>query len=178
MAPALELALGTLKLEDTDLSVDSELSAQLLPLWQLLNELNSSGSAAPQEITAVVETIQSTMTPEQIKAITAMHLTQADIATASQSGGSSTAAGTTAANSGAQVVSADAGPIMGGDMPAGGMPPDAGGMPLDGGLPGGLSSSGSTSSNTASKSQSSSSSTAATSLIEQVIELLQRKIQS
>jgi hypothetical protein len=74
-----ELALGTLKLEGTAQAVDSETAAALLPMWKLLQEMNSSSTAAPQEIDAVVEAIETALTPERADAISAMHLTQVDL---------------------------------------------------------------------------------------------------
>jgi len=76
---ATKLAVGTLKLENTDLAVTPDQAADLLPLWQVLNDLNSSDTAAPEEITALTEQIQGTMTSEQLKAIDDMGLTGQDI---------------------------------------------------------------------------------------------------
>lgn len=73
-----KLALGTLKLEKTELAVASEQAADLLPLWQVLNTLIASDSAAPDEIAAVTQQIQETMTPEQLTAIDEMGLTSED----------------------------------------------------------------------------------------------------
>lgn len=74
-----QLAIGTLKLEDTDQAVASDQAAELLPLWQVLNSLTSSDSAAPEEISAITEQIQETMTPEQLQAIENMGITGQDI---------------------------------------------------------------------------------------------------
>lgn len=73
------LAIGTLKLEDSDLAVASDQAAELLPLWQVLNNLSASDTAAPEEITAITEQIQETMTEEQLSAIYNMGLTGEDI---------------------------------------------------------------------------------------------------
>lgn len=72
----LQLSIGTFGLEDTDLAVDAEQAVELIPLWQVLNGLNESGSAAPEEVDALVVQIEETMTSEQIKAISAMQLTR------------------------------------------------------------------------------------------------------
>ena len=108
LAPALELATGTLNLEGTDLAVDSESAAKLLPLWQLLDELDASSSTAPEEITAVVEEIQLTMNAGQLKAIDAMSLDQVELA-ASQAGTSSASTSSNGTSSGTQAQSAGAG---------------------------------------------------------------------
>jgi hypothetical protein len=73
-----KLALGTLKLEETELAVASEQAADLLPLWQVLNTLSASDSAAPDEIAAVTQQIQESMTAEQLTAIDKMGLTSED----------------------------------------------------------------------------------------------------
>ena len=163
-ALAQKLALGTLKLEGTQQAVDSAAASQLLPLWQLLDELDSNSSAAPAEFTAVTEEIQLTMTSAQIKAIDDMQLTQQDVASASQSSGSTNAASSTAA-SGAQVAAAGANLIVGGGMPGGGVPPDGGGP-----MPGGNAQQSASSSKAASR-------TSQPTLIEQVIRLLENKVQ-
>ena len=79
-----QLAIGTLKLKETDYAVASDQAAELLPLWQVLNSLSTSDSAAPEEVTAITEQIQETMTPEQLQAIEAMELTGEDIFTTMQ----------------------------------------------------------------------------------------------
>ena len=95
LSPALKLAQGTLNLETTDLAVDARSAANLLPLWQLLQQLSSSSSAAPEEISAVVEEIQLNMSAAQIQAIESMEFTQAAIA-APPASSAPTASGTTA----------------------------------------------------------------------------------
>jgi len=79
LSEEMELLIGTFKLEDTDLAVNSEQAAQLLPLWQVLQSLETSDTAASEEIAAVVNQIEATMTSQQMDAITAMKLTQQDV---------------------------------------------------------------------------------------------------
>jgi hypothetical protein len=74
-----KLAIGTLKLEGTKFAVASDQAAELLPLWQVLNNLSSGDSAAPEELTAITEQIQETMTAEQMQAIEEMELTPEDM---------------------------------------------------------------------------------------------------
>lgn len=74
-----QLTLGTLKLEDTDLAVDSEQAAELLILWQAVLSLSTSDITAEGEIEAVVNQILDTMSSEQLEAIAAMELTQEGI---------------------------------------------------------------------------------------------------
>ena len=75
----LQLSVGTFSLEGTDLAVDAAQAAELIPLWQVLNGLTESGSAAPEEIDALVAQIEETMTSEQISAIAAKQLTREDM---------------------------------------------------------------------------------------------------
>ncbi len=74
-----QLTLGTLKLEETDLAVDSEQAAELLTLWQAIRSLSSSDITAEGEIEAIVNQILETMSSEQLDAIAAMELTQEGI---------------------------------------------------------------------------------------------------
>lgn len=81
-----QLALGTLQLEETDQAVTVEQAEALLPLWQVLNTLETSGTAAEAEVDAVVKQIQNTMTGEQIAAIAAMQLTEDNLDVTALSG--------------------------------------------------------------------------------------------
>lgn len=74
-----QLTLGTLKLEETDLAVDSEQAAELLTLWQAIRSLSTSDVTAEGEIEALVNQILETMNSEQLEAIAAMELTQEGI---------------------------------------------------------------------------------------------------
>jgi hypothetical protein len=76
-----QLLVGTFKLEGTANAVDANEAASLIPLWQAYAQLTSSNTAAQAEIDAVVSQIQSTMTPQQTQAITAMKLTRQDMFT-------------------------------------------------------------------------------------------------
>jgi len=79
MPVAMKLALGIFKLEETDMPIDAEQAQQLLPLWKAVRTLSESETAASQEIQAVLNQIQGTLTTEQIQAIDAMQLTMADM---------------------------------------------------------------------------------------------------
>ena len=72
----IQLALGTMLLDDSDLAIDGEQAAALLPLWQAVQSLTTSGTAADAEISAVFSQIQAGMTTEQFVAIADMQLTQ------------------------------------------------------------------------------------------------------
>jgi hypothetical protein len=80
--------VGTLKLEDTDLAVNIDEAATLVTLWQAYRSLSTSQTAAEAEVEALLNQIQSTMTPDQIQAIEAMNLTSTDLMDLMQSMGS------------------------------------------------------------------------------------------
>jgi hypothetical protein len=112
-----QLVLGTLKLEGTPQAVDPTMAAQLLPLYTLLQQLTTSGSAAQAEIDAVLDQIQGTMTADQIHAIAAMKLTQTDLTNYFGQSGQFT---------GTRSGTRSAGSSSGGGFPSGG---EAGGPP-------------------------------------------------
>lgn len=73
------LTLGTLKLEETDMAVSVEQSQSLLPYWKLLETLLNSGTAAQEEIDAVVLAINTEMTEAQLSFIGAIDLETTNI---------------------------------------------------------------------------------------------------
>ncbi len=129
-----QLAVGTLQLEGTDLAVDETLAAELLPLWQMLQTLSRSDTAADVEIQAVVNQIQETMTPAQLAAVADMQLTNAGLMALIASGEWGMAAGRGGFAGGANNGQANGG-FPGGGPPGGGAP--GGGAPGGGGVPGG-----------------------------------------
>jgi hypothetical protein len=74
-----QLAFGTLELEGTSNQVTPEHAKTLLPLWQAIVALSGSETTAEAELTAVQNQIAEAMTPEQLAAIAAMQLTNADL---------------------------------------------------------------------------------------------------
>lgn len=78
---SMQVILGTFRLEGTAQAVSAGQAAELLPLWQVYQDLEGSGTAAQEEIDALVGQIQETMSQSQIQAIQAMGLTQADVMT-------------------------------------------------------------------------------------------------
>ncbi len=156
LTPGLQLASGTLNLEGTQQAVHATQAAKLLPLWELLAQLNSSGSAAPEEITATIEEIKLNMTAAQISAIDAMPASELNLGTAASS---PAASGTSASTKTASAASGD--PMLGAAL---------GGAPMDGGGPMPSGSSQSTSSTKIT--------TSVSGPIQQVIELLKSKVQS
>jgi hypothetical protein len=143
-----QLVLGTLKLDGSDQAVTTDQASELLVMWQVYEELNSSDTAAQEEIDGLVEQIQETMTAEQAKSILAMNLTQQDVFTLMQEQGigmgqvrqSSSSSGSTQSGGGFA-------PPEGGNP---GGPPDGGGMvggaPPEGGVGGDIAVAGSSTS--------------------------------
>jgi hypothetical protein len=103
---ALQLAAGMLKLDGTSNAVTAQQAAQLLPLWQSLQQIESTpvaqgtpqvqgtgtpggrfNSAMMQQMNTQITSIQNAMTPAQIQAITAMNLSMQDIFTVFQQAG-------------------------------------------------------------------------------------------
>jgi len=75
----LQLSIGTFSLEGTDLAVGAVQAADLIPLWQVLKGLTESGSAAQEELDALIVQIEETMTSKQIASIASMQLTREDM---------------------------------------------------------------------------------------------------
>lgn len=133
----MQLAIGTFKLDSTQNKVDAKMANDLLPLWKAVRSLSSSDTAAPQELSAVFTQIQETMTPEQIAAISAMHLTRADTAQIAQEMGLNLGGGGSGNFTPEQRATAQAGRQSGQGFPGGGFP--GGGFP-GGGQGGGFNS--------------------------------------
>ena len=126
-----QLILGTPKLEETDQALTSEQAKELLPMWQVYQDISNSSTAAQEEVDGLIEQIQETINTEQLQAITEMNLTQQDVFAALQAQNITASSGGQGSNS----SSVGFGPPDGG-FPGGG-PPDAGmggGAPPDGGM--------------------------------------------
>jgi hypothetical protein len=125
---AAQLALGTVRLEGTEQAVDATAAAQLLPLWELLSDLRTSSTAAPEELVATVQAIEAAMTTDQLAAIEAMELPTAEASGAGPAPGDVESAQAVAAPMD-PAMGGEAMAAMGGDMPMdGGMPPDGSGQ--------------------------------------------------
>lgn len=131
---ATQIALGTLKLDGTGNAVTAAQAATLLPLWETMQVLENSDTAAKQEIEALSTQIQETMTDKQIQAITAMNLTRRDMFSILQAQG-------TGNGNGRQTNNAQGGNSSGNGNRnfgfGGGFGPGAGGPPDGGGFQGG-----------------------------------------
>ncbi len=74
-----KLAVSTLDLEGTDQAVTAAEAKVLLPLWQQVKTLNADPNSSANDLTAVFNQIQGTLSADQIKAIDAMNLTFTDV---------------------------------------------------------------------------------------------------
>jgi len=74
-----QLALGILTLEDTPSAVTESQRGELLLLWQAYVALLASDTSVQEEINAVQEQITAVLNDEQLQAIAAMKLTNADL---------------------------------------------------------------------------------------------------
>lgn len=94
LSTRLALALGMLKLEETEYPVTKEQAPVLLMLWQGLVNLSSSGTSAEAEVNALLVQIESTLSAEQIQLINEMKLTQTDTQAWAQENGITLGTGT------------------------------------------------------------------------------------
>jgi hypothetical protein len=85
LSAPMQVALGTIKLDGTENAITADQAKELLPLWETLQQLEGSDTAATEEKDALVSQIQETMTKEQTQAITALGLTRQDMFSIMQS---------------------------------------------------------------------------------------------
>ena len=131
---AEQLVVGTFKLEGTSNAITATQATALVPLWQAYTQLTTSNTAAQAEIDAVIAQIQSTMTPQQVQAITALKLTRQDMSTTMTSLGLTNFGGGANGTPGFSFTPRAGG--AGGGFTRGGGGGDAGGPPA-GGFPAG-----------------------------------------
>jgi len=112
---AMQLTLGTLKLEETPNAVTTGQAQELLPLWQMMQALQGSSTASQVESDAVAKQIQGAMTADQLAAIKEMQLTPTSMMEAVQQMGFGRGA------------AGDAGQTKGFSPPAGVAPPGGAG---------------------------------------------------
>jgi predicted small secreted protein len=141
---ALQLAVGTLKLEATEYPISAEQTASLLPLWKAARSLGKNDTASTLEMDALLDQIKGSMTSEQWKTIQSIGSSMEELTTVAQEMGLQTGSfGPGGALASANGSSGSQAPAAGG-MPAdAGAPPDAGGGMPEAGAPasGGSSSS-------------------------------------
>ena len=133
LSAPMQLAIGTIKLDETENAVTPEQASELLPLWQTLQVLYASDTSADQEMDALITQLQETMTVEQTQAITTLNLTRQDMMSIMQEQGTMMG-GAQNGNSPGAGTSSNGGQTVrpGGGGFAGGPPPDGGGFPAGG----------------------------------------------
>jgi hypothetical protein len=125
----LQVALGTIKLDGTKEAVTAEQAKELLPLWETLQVLTTSDTAATEEKDALVGQIQEAMTKEQTQAITSLGLTRQDMFSILQSRVQTFTGNQNNGNSQNGGASTNRGSSFGsGDRVFVGPPPDGGGF--------------------------------------------------
>ncbi|MCK5641722.1 MAG: hypothetical protein KAJ19_13050, partial [Gammaproteobacteria bacterium] len=72
----MQLVVGSLLLDNTDLAIDAVMAEKLLPYWKMYKVLAESDTKAPEEMDAVIDQIQETMTADQLSYIVDMQITQ------------------------------------------------------------------------------------------------------
>ncbi len=121
-----QLALGSLKLEDTDQGITEAQANELLPLWQAYSALAAGDTAATAELQGLAAQIAEAMTPAQTEAISAMQIDDAAVQAFLQEQGarfgarSQTGDGSGSSRTGLGQRGGGAGPVPGG--PPGGPP--------------------------------------------------------
>ncbi len=125
-----QIAVGTLKLDGTSYNVTADQAAKLLPLWETMQVLESSDTAAKQEIDALGTQIQETMTDKQMQTITEMNLTRQDMFSVMQAQGVGFGNGQQTNSQQGGNSSNNRGFTPGGFGPGG--PPDGGNFPAGG----------------------------------------------
>ncbi len=123
------LPAAILKLEGTDLAVTAEQAKTLLPLWKAVRSLGSSDTASADEIQALYDQIQESLTAEQITAIQGMSLTQDDLRSLMAGAVLETGAGSNSSSTAMTSSDRTQGGAPGGGIPTG----DMGGTPPQGG---------------------------------------------
>lgn len=74
----MKLAVGTFKLDKTDLAVTPDQAKDLLPLWKAVKSLSTSQTASQEELDGLYAQIKETMTAEQVAAVDKMEFTSDD----------------------------------------------------------------------------------------------------
>ncbi len=128
------LAVGILKLENTELALTTDQANSMLLLWQGVRSLTSSQSASALELAALYQQIKETLTTEQAQAIRELNWTQEELTAWMQSAGGAAQGGATARKTGSASTQAQPGSDMGGPGGSGGGPGGSSDMALINGI--------------------------------------------
>lgn len=74
-----KLAIGILKMEETDLAITPDQAKTLLPLWKAVKTLSTSATTSPDELNAVYRQIEEALTAEQRNYIQSLQMTREDL---------------------------------------------------------------------------------------------------
>ncbi len=74
-----KLAIGILKMEGTPQAITTQQATTMLPLWQAVKSLSASNTTSSTEMQALYKQIEAVMTPDQVKTIQNLNMTQAQI---------------------------------------------------------------------------------------------------
>lgn len=74
LSTQVRLILGSMALAESDLKLTQEQATTLIPLWKVMKTLLSSDTAAGEEIEALLNQIQTVLTPEQFEWINRYNL--------------------------------------------------------------------------------------------------------
>ncbi|WP_299025471.1 hypothetical protein [uncultured Thermanaerothrix sp.] len=74
-----KLAIGILKMDETDLALTPDQAQILLPLWKAVKTLSTSATTSPEELNAVYRQIEEALTTEQLRYIQDLQMTQEDL---------------------------------------------------------------------------------------------------
>ncbi|MEM5775171.1 MAG: hypothetical protein AAGU05_09245, partial [Anaerolineaceae bacterium] len=134
---ATSLMTGTLLLQTTGAPLEQEQASSLLLRWNAYNSVMTSSTSAQAEIDGLIEQIKGVFTPEQMKAIEAMKLTEENYAeklteAGVNLGGPAIRESDSGQTSGMPQMPADGEMPFGGEMPSGVQMPSGGQMPSDG----------------------------------------------
>lgn len=78
LSTQVRLILGSMALAESDLKITQEQATALIPLWKVMKTLLSSDTAAGEEIEALLNQIQTVLTPEQLEWINNYSLSMGD----------------------------------------------------------------------------------------------------
>lgn len=76
LSTQVRLILGSIALAESDLKLTQEQATALIPLWKVMKTLLSSDTAAGAEIEALLNQIQSVLTPEQLEWVNNFSITR------------------------------------------------------------------------------------------------------
>lgn len=74
-----QLAYGIILLDNSANAISAEQAKTLIPLWQAVIALSGTETTASAELTAVQDQITTALSADQLKAIAAMQITNADL---------------------------------------------------------------------------------------------------